>query len=143
MSTSERVHVACVHCGTTNRVPGDRLGETPQCGRCGEALLDGQPHELDDARLPAVLSNTELPVVIDFWAPWCGPCRAMAPQFEQAAHELRGRALLIKVNSDDNPEASARYGIRSIPTLIKLQGAREVARSSGAQPAASIVRFAS
>jgi thioredoxin 2 len=124
-------------------VPGDRLGETPQCGRCGETLLDGRPHELDDARLPAVLSNTELPVVIDFWAPWCGPCRAMAPQFEQAAHELRGRALLIKVNSDDNPEASARYGIRSIPTLIKLQSGREVARSSGAQPAASIVRFAS
>ena len=143
MDTSATTHVACAHCGAKNRIASHRLADSPVCGRCGHELLEGQPVELTDANFDAVTAGTELPVVVDFWAPWCGPCRAMAPQFESAASSLRGRALLVKVNSDDNPGAAARFGIRSIPTLVRLQGGREVARQSGALPAAQIVRFAS
>jgi thioredoxin 2 len=98
--------------------------------------------ELSDANFDQVVAGSELPVVVDFWAPWCGPCRQMAPQFEQAATSLKGKALLVKVNSDDNPRTSARFGIRSIPTLLKLQRGQEVARVAGARPAGQIVQFA-
>jgi thioredoxin 2 len=135
-------HVVCPHCGTKNRIASSRLRDEPICGKCGVALLAGQPVELTDANFDSIARGTELPLVVDFWAPWCGPCRAMAPQFEQAAEQLRGQALLAKVNSDDNPGVAARFGIRSIPTLVRLQGGREVARQSGALPAAQIVRFA-
>ena len=137
------ISLACAHCGAKNRVAGDRLADNPLCGSCGRALLEGQPVELTDDNFEAVTAGTDLPVVVDFWAPWCGPCRAMAPQFESAASSLRGRALLVKVNSDDNPKAAGRFGIRSIPTLVRLQRGRELARQSGTLPAAQIVRFAS
>ena len=136
------LHIACAHCGATNRVPANRLGEDPTCGRCGQGLLDGEPVELTDANFEAVVSKTDLPVVVDFWAPWCGPCRMMAPAFEQAATQLKGRALLVKVNSDDNPHTALRFGIRSIPTLVKLDHGRELSRRSGALPAGQIVAFA-
>jgi thioredoxin 2 len=139
---SAATHVACPHCGATNRVPAARLGDDPVCGRCGQALLDGQPVELSDANFDRVVEHSDLPVVVDFWAPWCGPCRQMAPQFEQAAGTLKGRALLVKVNSDDNPRTASRFGIRSIPTLVKLQRGQEVARVAGARPAGQIVQFA-
>jgi thioredoxin 2 len=135
-------HVACRHCGAVNRIPAARLVDDPVCGRCGRALLDGQPVELSDANFDQVVERSDLPVVVDFWAPWCGPCRQMAPQFEQAAGTLKGRALLVKVNSDDNPRTASRFGIRSIPTLVKLQHGREVARVAGARPAGQIVQFA-
>jgi thioredoxin 2 len=141
-STAPATHVACTHCGATNRVPAARLGDDPVCGRCGQALLDGRPVALTDADFDQVVSRSDLPVVVDFWAPWCGPCRQMAPQFEQAAKSLKGRALLVKVNSDDNPRTASRFGIRSIPTLLKLDRGREVARVAGARPAAQIVQFA-
>ncbi|HEX6018329.1 MAG TPA: thioredoxin TrxC [Burkholderiaceae bacterium] len=143
MDKPPSIHVTCAHCGTKNRIAADRLAEHPLCGRCGHELLDGAPVELTDDNFDAVTAGTELPVLVDFWAPWCGPCRAMAPQFEQAASSLRGRALLAKVNSDDNPHAAARFGIRSIPTLVRLERGREVARQSGTLPAAQIVRFGS
>jgi len=142
MNDSTRRHVACLHCGTTNRVPAARLGDDPVCGRCGQALLDGQPVELSDANFDRVVEHSDLPVVVDFWAAWCGPCRQMAPQFEQAARTLKGRALLVKVNSDDNPRTASRFGIRSIPTLVKLQRGQEVGRVAGARPAGQIVQFA-
>lgn len=142
MNDTTSTHVACPHCGATNRVPAARLGEDPVCGRCGQALLDGEPVELSDANFDKVVGASDLPVVVDFWAPWCGPCRQMAPQFEQAAHTLKGRALLVKVNSDDNPRTASRFGIRSIPTLVKLQRGNEVARVAGARPAGQIVQFA-
>jgi len=142
MNEAARTHVACVHCGALNRIPAGRLGEDPVCGRCGQALLDGQPVELSDANFDQVVERSDLPVVVDFWAPWCGPCRQMAPQFEQAAGSLKGRALLVKVNSDDNPRTASRFGIRSIPTLVKLDHGREVARVAGARPAGQIVQFA-
>lgn len=137
----ETTHVACAHCGAANRVPVARLGDDPVCGRCGAALLDGQPIELNDANFDKFVAGSALPVVVDFWAPWCGPCQQMAPQFEQAAGLLKGQALLVKLNSDDNPRTSARFGIRSIPTLLKLQRGEEVARVAGARLAAQIVQF--
>ena len=133
------MHIACAHCGTTNRVPDERLAQDPVCGRCGQALLAGEPIELTDANFEAVTSRTELPVVVDFWASWCGPCRMMAPQFEQAAKELKGRALLAKVDTDANPQVASRFAIRSIPTMVKLQGGKEVQRTSGAMQAGQIV----
>lgn len=135
-------HVVCAHCGATNRIPGARLGDDPVCGRCGQALLDGTPVELTDANFDQVVGRSDLPVVVDFWAPWCGPCRQMAPQFAQAAGSLKGRALLVKVNSDDNPHTASRFGIRSIPTLVRLDRGREVSRVAGVRPAGQIVQFA-
>ena len=140
--SSPTTHVVCPHCAATNRVPEERLGDDPVCGRCGKPLLDGHPVELSDANFDQVVAASELPVVVDFWAPWCGPCRQMAPQFEQAAGSLKGKALLVKVNSDDNPRTASRFGIRSIPTLLKLQRGQEVARVAGARPAGQIVQFA-
>lgn len=139
---TKSLHVACPHCGATNRLPAARLTEQPNCGRCGEPLLDGAPIELGDADFDAVVAASPVPVLVDFWAAWCGPCRMMAPAFEQAGKSLAGRALFVKVNSDDNPALSARYGIRSIPTLLRLEGGRETARQSGAVPAGAIVAFA-
>jgi thioredoxin 2 len=139
---SNTTHIACAHCGALNRIPDQRLGEDPHCGQCREPLLNGSPLELTDANFDRFASRTELPVVVDFWAPWCGPCRMMAPAFEQAAAALKGKAVLVKVNSDDNPQLAARYGIRSIPTLVRLNGGQESARQSGALPTGQIVAFA-
>jgi len=139
---SESLHVACARCGATNRVPRERLQDDPVCGRCGAALLSGEPVELSDTSFDAVARATELPLVVDFWAPWCGPCRSMAPQFSQAARTLKGRAVFAKVNSDDNPRLASRFAIRSIPTLLRLERGAEVARQAGALPAERIVRFA-
>ncbi|HMC16795.1 MAG TPA: thioredoxin TrxC [Albitalea sp.] len=133
--------IACPHCTTTNRVPDTRLTEDPVCGRCGKPLLDGHPVELTDANFDAVTARTELPVVVDFWAPWCGPCKMMAPHFEQAARQLKGRALFVKVNSDDNPRAASRFAIRSIPTMVMLRGGAETKRSAGALQAGQIVSW--
>lgn len=135
-------HIACAHCGAVNRLSADRLADDPDCGRCHRALLDGQPVELSDLNFDAFVRQTTLPVLVDFWAPWCGPCRQMAPQFEAAARQLKGRALLVKVNSDDSPQASAKFAIRSIPTLVRLQAGAELRRQSGALPLAQIVALA-
>ncbi len=135
-------HIVCAHCGATNRLPAARLGDDPDCGRCHRPLLTGAPIELDDRTFDDFVRKSTLPVLVDFWAPWCGPCRQMAPQFDAAARQLKGRALLVKVNSDDSPETSAKFGIRSIPTLVRLQGGVEQRRQSGAVPAAQIVALA-
>jgi len=142
MESSNNLHIVCAHCLATNRVPAARLANDPVCGRCGEELLSGRPVELTDANFDAVTSRTGLPVLVDFWAPWCGPCVAMAPQFERAALQLKGRVVFAKVNSDENPLISRRFGIRSIPTLVRLDAGREVARQAGALQAGQIVSFA-
>lgn len=134
--------LACPHCHATNRLPAARIDEAPNCGRCGQPLLQGQPLELGDADFDAVVAATERPVLVDFWAAWCGPCRMMAPAFEQAGRQLAGRALFVKVDSDHNPKLAARFAIRSIPTLLRLDGGRETARQSGALPASAIAAMA-
>jgi thioredoxin 2 len=136
------MHVVCPHCSAINRVPEERLQQHPQCGSCHQALFGPEPLALGDADFERFVARSELPLLVDFWAPWCGPCRMMAPQFEQAAQQLQGRAVLAKVNSDDNPQASVRHRIRSIPTLLLFRNGQEVRRHSGAMPAREILRWA-
>ena len=142
MNDDTRLHASCPHCGATNRVPAARIDERPSCGRCGQPLLDGQVLALSDADFDAVAMATDRPMVVDFWAAWCGPCQMMAPAFQQAAQQLGQGALLVKVDTDANPQLAQRFAIRSIPTLVKIVQGREVARRSGALPAGAIVQMA-
>jgi thioredoxin 2 len=139
---SEPVKIACPSCLAANRVPAERLGEDPKCGKCGAPLLDGKPAELGEAQFETFVQRTELPVLADFWAPWCGPCRAMAPHFERAAKDLKDRVRLVKVNTEEAPQLAARYGIRAIPTLMLFRNGAEAKRASGAMDAGALARWA-
>ncbi|RYY68607.1 MAG: thioredoxin TrxC [Comamonadaceae bacterium] len=137
-----QLHVVCPHCHTTNRVAGDDLANAPDCGSCHGALFTGLPANLDATAFERHVARNQIPVLVDFWAPWCGPCRMMAPAFEQAARELEPRMRVAKVNTEEAQGLGARLGIRSIPTLALFVGGREVARQAGAMGAADIVRWA-
>ena len=134
--------LTCLDCGQVNRVPAERLADAPKCAVCGAGLLTAKPVEVDLATLDKAAASDDLPLVVDFWAPWCGPCRMMAPEFAKAASSLAGRARLVKVNTEAEPAAGARYGIRGIPTMVKFEGGREIKRQSGAVPAGAIVTWA-
>jgi thioredoxin 2 len=134
------MNLVCPTCAATNRVPDARLHEQPVCGRCGAKLMEPKPANLTDATLPAFVAHTELPVLVDFWAEWCGPCKMMAPHFANAATQLVD-VRFAKLDTDASPQASATYAIRSIPTLILFRGGQEVARQSGAMSAGDLVRW--
>ena len=138
---TEPLLAACPHCGALNRVPPARLAERPDCGKCHQPLFTGKPWVLDAAGFALHVERSQVPVLVDFWAPWCGPCRMMAPHFEQAAAQLEPQVRLAKVDTEAEPALGSRFDIRSIPTLALFAGGREVARQAGAMGAADIVRW--
>jgi thioredoxin 2 len=141
MTTDTALHIVCPHCDAVNRVAPSRLSDSPRCGRCREGLFDGRPVELDAARFDRHLTRNDLPLIVDFWAPWCAPCRSMAPAYAQSATALEPRARLAKVDTEAHPDLASRFGIRSIPTLIAFRGGREIARQSGALPASALQQW--
>lgn len=133
--------VPCPHCGALNRVPSERMGEHPVCGRCKQPLFEGRPLELTSATFDAVAGRGDLPVVVDFWAPWCGPCLGFAPVFSEAARSLEPSMRLAKVDTEAQPALAQRFGIRSIPTLLVMRDGREIARQAGALNASQLRQF--
>ena len=138
---NDSLHLVCPQCHAVNRLPLARLGQAPNCGQCHRPLFDAHPLELTQATFAKHLSRNDIPVLVDFWAPWCGPCKMMAPQFAQAAQLLEPQVRLAKVNTEAEQGLGAQYAIRSIPTLALFRGGREIARQPGAMGAQDIVRW--
>lgn len=134
--------LTCFDCGQVNRVPQDKLSAGPKCGTCGARLMGSKAVEIDLKTLQKAARTDDVPLIVDFWAPWCGPCRMMAPEFSKAAQSLNGTARLVKLNTEDHPKSGALYGIRGIPTMIGFAGGKEKKRQSGALPAPAIVDWA-
>ena len=141
-AVSDALHVACPACDTLNRVPAERPSEGARCGHCRAALFQGQPLLLNTARFPRHAEKSDIPLLVDFWAEWCGPCRAMAPEFERAAALLEPKLRLAKVNVDEEPALAQKFAIRSIPTLAVILHGRELGRTAGAMRASGLATWA-
>lgn len=139
---SDAMHIVCPHCDAVNRVAAERLTDQPTCGKCRQELFNGHPLELSSLRFDKHIARSDIPVLIDFWAPWCGPCRGMAPAFAQAAQKLEPGMRVAKLNTEEAQDLAARFAIRSIPTLALFKNGREVARQAGAMDLAGIVAWA-
>jgi len=137
----QSLHIVCPHCTAINRIPANRIGENPRCGKCHRSLFTAHPVELTSADFRQHIERNDIPVLVDFWAPWCGPCKMMAPAFEQAAGELEPGVRLAKLNTEAEQAIGAQYSIRSIPTLALFQQGREITRQPGAIGATDIVRW--
>ena len=138
---SDSIHIVCPHCHTTNRLFSTRLIEHPKCGKCQKSLFDGKPVALDAAQFDLHLKKNGIPLLVDFWAEWCGPCKMMAPYFESAAKLLEPGVRFIKINTESQQALAARYQIQSIPTLMIFSHGKELARHSGVMSAQDIVRW--
>lgn len=139
---TDLLHLPCPSCDGINRIPASRLGDQPKCGRCKQPLFQAKPIELKSSNFLKQIQHSDIPVLVDFWAPWCGPCKMMAPAFEQAAQQLEPKFRLAKVNTESETDLGTKYGIRSIPTLALFHRGKEVARQAGAMGASDIVLWA-
>ena len=137
------VHAVCPSCGSINRIPADRQAGQAKCGTCHQPLFAGKPVTVDAAAFERQITRNDIPLLVDFWAPWCGPCLAMAPAYERAAAGLEPNFRLLKLNTEEEPGIAARYNIRSIPTLMLFMGGREIARRAGASDTRNIISWAS
>ena len=139
---SNKKHVVCPHCMAVNRIPAERLGDNPKCGKCKNPLFTGHPVELNDQTFAKFVSKNDIPVVVDFWAEWCGPCKMMAPAFAEASAQLAPNVILAKLNTEVAQQTAAQFGIRSIPSIIMFKQGKEVARQAGALNTQQIIQWA-